>query len=137
MGGFAGGTRAAEGFEAGEQAGVDGGGGFAVELLVDDGLGERLEGGLGGGEAHGEGAGAGDEGDKFGVGGGELGDGFGAVVGEVGSALGGAGHEGNDTAWAARRGGLFGPCSLNRRLVQAARSTCWGFMWPQEVSRAA
>ena len=47
--------RRGEGFE---QAAVDGGGGFAVELLVDDGLDEGFERGLGAGDAHGEGAGA-------------------------------------------------------------------------------
>jgi hypothetical protein len=54
-----------------EQAAVDGGGGLAVELLVDDGFDQRLEGGLGAGDAHGEGAGALDEAAEFGVGGGE------------------------------------------------------------------
>ncbi len=38
-----------EGLEAFDDAGVDGGGCFAVELLVDDGLGEGFEGGLAGG----------------------------------------------------------------------------------------
>ena len=58
-----------EGFE---QAAVDGGGGFAVELLIDDGLDERFEGRLGAGDAQGEGAGAFDELAEFGIGGGEL-----------------------------------------------------------------
>ena len=51
---------------------MDGGGGFAVELLVDDGLDEGFEGGLGAGDAHGEGAGALDEAAELGVGGGEF-----------------------------------------------------------------
>ena len=51
---------------------MDGGGGLAVELLIDDGFDEGFEGGLGAGDAHGEGAGAGDELAEFGVGGGEF-----------------------------------------------------------------
>ena len=61
-----------EGFK---QAAVDGGGGLAVELLVDDALDQGFEGGLGAGELHGEGAGALDEFAEFGVGGGEIADG--------------------------------------------------------------
>ena len=72
---------AADVVEGLEQAAVDGGGGFAVELLIDDGFGEGFEGGLGGGELHGEGAGACDEFAEFGVGGGEVRDGGGGVVG--------------------------------------------------------
>jgi len=53
--------------EAAQQAGVDGGRGFAVELLVDDGLGEGLKGALFGGNAHGEWADPGDEFGEFGV----------------------------------------------------------------------
>jgi hypothetical protein len=56
---------------------VDGGGGFAVELLVDDGFKQRLEGRLRAGDAQGEGAGALDEAAEFGIGGGELADGGG------------------------------------------------------------
>ena len=69
------------GLEAGDQAGVDSGGGFAVQLLIDDGFGEGLEGGLLGGEANGKGARAGDEFGKFGVCCGECGYGLGWVVG--------------------------------------------------------
>ncbi len=47
-----------EGFE---ETAMDGGGCFAVELLVDDGFDESLKGGLGAGDPHGEGAGALDE----------------------------------------------------------------------------
>ena len=61
-----------DGGEAFEQAAVDGGGGFAVELLIDDGFDEGFEGGLGAGDAHGEGAGALDELAEFGIGGGEF-----------------------------------------------------------------
>ena len=50
-----------DGIEALEEAAVDGGGGFAVELLIDDALDEGLEGRLRAGEAEGEGAGALDE----------------------------------------------------------------------------
>ena len=69
------------GLEAGDQAGMNRGGGFAVELLIDDGFGEGFEGGLAGGEARGEGTDAGDEPGEFGVCGGEVGDGLGGVVG--------------------------------------------------------
>jgi hypothetical protein len=80
------------GVERSEQSGVDGGGGLAVELLVDDGLGEGFEGGLLGGEAHGERAGAGDERGEFGVGGREVRDGVGGRVRELAAALGRVGH---------------------------------------------
>ncbi len=56
-----------EGFN---HAAMDGGGGFAVELLIDDGFNEGFEGGLGTGNAHGERAGAFDEFAEFGIGGG-------------------------------------------------------------------
>ncbi len=59
---------------------MDGGGGFAVELLVDDGFDEGFEGGLGAGYAHGEGAGALDELAESGVGGGENRNGFGGII---------------------------------------------------------
>ncbi len=61
--------RGREGFE---QAAMDGGGGFAVELLVDDGFDESFEGRLRVGDAHDEGTGAFDELAEFGVGGGEF-----------------------------------------------------------------
>ncbi len=66
--------------EAFDEAGVDGGGGFAVKLLVEDGADERLEGRLGLGEAEVEGSGAGDEATEFGVGGRERPDGLVGVV---------------------------------------------------------
>ena len=56
-----------EGFE---ETAMDGGGGFAVELLIDDGFDEGFERGLAAGYAHGEGAGALDELAEFWVGGG-------------------------------------------------------------------
>ena len=59
---------------------MDGGGGFAVELLVNDALDEGLEGGLSAGEAEGEGTAALDEAGEFGIGGGELGYREGGVV---------------------------------------------------------
>ena len=71
---------ACDGIEAFEETSVDGGGGFAVKLLVDDGFDEGFEGGLGAGDAEGEGAGALDEAGELGVGGGELGDREGVVV---------------------------------------------------------
>ena len=74
------------GLEAGDQAGVDGGGSFAMELLIDDGFGEGFEGGLVGGEARGKGAGAGDEFGELGVGSGKCGEGNRGVVGELGGA---------------------------------------------------
>jgi len=76
---------------------MDGGGGLAVELLVDDGLGEGFKGGLAGGETHGERADAGDQLREFGVGGGEMRDGCFGVVRELAGWAGAAGHEGNDT----------------------------------------
>jgi len=85
------------GLEAGDEAGVDGGSGFAVELLVDDGLGEGFKWGLVGGEAEGEGAGAGDEFGEFGVGGGEGGGGYGWIVRELAAGAAGVRHERNDT----------------------------------------
>jgi hypothetical protein len=47
---------------------MDGGGGFAVELLVDDRFDEGFKGRLGAGDAHGEGAGTLDELAEFGIG---------------------------------------------------------------------
>jgi hypothetical protein len=58
---------AGDGVEAFEQAAVDGGGGFAVELLIDDALDEGLKRRLRAGDAHGEGASAFDETPKFGI----------------------------------------------------------------------
>jgi hypothetical protein len=78
--------------EAVDEAAVDGGGGFAVELLVDDALDERFKGRLGAGEAEGEGAGAGDELAEFWVGGGELAAGELVVVAGWTRAGDGAGH---------------------------------------------
>ena len=49
---------------------MDGGGGFAVKLLVDDAFDEGFEWRLGAGDAHGEGTGAFDELRQFGIGGG-------------------------------------------------------------------
>jgi len=82
--------------EAGDQARVDGGGGFAVELLVDDGFGEGFEGGLLAGKAGGEGAGPGNQPRELGVGSGKRGHGNRGVVGELGRSAGGTGHEEND-----------------------------------------
>jgi len=79
---------------------VDSGSGFAVELLVDDGLDERLEGGLLGGEAYVKGAGFGDEFCEFGVGGGERGRGFGGVVGELAGWAGAGARHGEKCATA-------------------------------------
>ena len=79
---------AADVVEGFEQAAVDGGGGLAVELLVDDGFGEGFEGGLGAGEFHGEEADAGDELAEFGIGGGEFAEGESGVVGWFAGAAG-------------------------------------------------
>jgi hypothetical protein len=67
--------------KAAQEFGMDGCCSFAVELLIDDGLGESFEGGLLATDAHGEGARTRDELGEFGVGGGERGDGFVDVVG--------------------------------------------------------
>ena len=67
-------------------------GGFAVELLIDDGFDEGLEGGLGAGEAEGEGARALNEAGEFGVCGGERCDGSVGVVGRTSGASDGAWH---------------------------------------------
>ena len=69
-----------DGIEAFEQASVDGGCGFAVELLIDDALYECFEGGLGAGEPEGEGACTLDEAREFGIGGGEFAEGERGVV---------------------------------------------------------
>ncbi len=80
------------GAEGAEELAVNGGGGFAVELLIDDGLEQGFKGRGGGCELHGEGAGALDEAGEFGVGGGEGGEcGFGGV-GRFARALDGAWH---------------------------------------------
>jgi hypothetical protein len=86
-------ARAGDFGEGCEQAGVDGGGCFAVELLVDDRLQESFEGRLLRRDSEGERAGFGDELREFGIGGGERGDGGGGVVGKLAGAAGfGAGH---------------------------------------------
>ena len=71
---------------------MNGGGRFAVELLVDDALDEGFEGGLGAGELKGEGAGALDEASEFGIGGGELAEGGGVVVAGGAGTVDGARH---------------------------------------------
>lgn len=71
---------AAEGIEAFEQAAMDGGGGLAVELLVDDALDQRLERRLRAGKAHVEWACALDEAAELGIGGGEFLEGERGVV---------------------------------------------------------
>jgi hypothetical protein len=83
---------AGDGIEALEEATVNGGCGFAVELLVDDGFDEGFEGGLGAGEAHGEGTGALNEAAELGIGSGELCDGSVGVVGWTARASDGARH---------------------------------------------
>ena len=79
--GFAGVSHVCQRGKATEEAAVDGGCSLAVELLVDDGLGEGLKRALFRGNVHGEWADAGDELGEFGVGGGERGEGCGGVVG--------------------------------------------------------
>ncbi len=72
--------RKIEGREAFDETLMDGGGGFAVELLIDDGLEQGLEGRLAAGELHGEWAGALDEFAELRICGGEVGDGLCGVV---------------------------------------------------------
>jgi len=74
------------GLEARDEPSVDGGGSFAVELLIDDGFGERFKGRLLCGEANGERASAGDKFCEFEIGCGERGRGDCGVVGELGGA---------------------------------------------------
>ena len=76
--------------KAGEQAFEDGGGGFAVELLVDDRLEERFERGVLAFEFEGEGPGAIDELAEFGVGCGEFAAGAGGIVANGAASI---GHE--------------------------------------------
>jgi hypothetical protein len=66
-----------EGFE---KTAMDGGGGFAVELLIDDGFDEGFEGRLGAGDAHGEGAGSLDELAEFGIGERKIRNGFRSII---------------------------------------------------------
>ncbi len=73
-------AEAAEGLEAGEQTSVDGGCGFAVKLLINDGLGQCFEGRLLGGKAQREGAGAFDEPGELRVRGRERGYGDAGIV---------------------------------------------------------
>ena len=61
-----------DGREGFDEAAMDGCGGLAVQLLVDDGFDECLERRLRTGDAQGAGADAGDEAAEFGVGGGEC-----------------------------------------------------------------
>ncbi len=76
-----------------DHAVVDGGSGLSVELLINDGADEGLEGGGAEGKAEGDGADAVDEAGEFRVGGLEVGDGFGGE-GELASAAGEGGHGG-------------------------------------------
>jgi len=76
------GRKRGHGLEAGDKARVDGGCRFAVELLVDDGLGEGFKRGLPAGEARGEGASPRHQPGEFGVGGGEGRYRFRGVIGE-------------------------------------------------------
>src|ERR1700722_2935773 len=66
--------------EAFEHAAMDGGSGFAVQLLIDDAFDEGFEGRLGAGNAELEGAGAFDEFAEFGIAGCELAAGESAVI---------------------------------------------------------
>ncbi len=63
---------AAEGMEAFEQAAMDGGGGFAVELLVDDALDQRFKRRLRAGDAQVNGPARSMRRPSFGIGGGEF-----------------------------------------------------------------
>ncbi len=78
---------------------MDSGRSLAVELLINDGLGEGLKRALFWGNAHGKWADAGDEFGEFGVCGGERGEGRGGVVrGSLSAAGVRAGHGEDDTA---------------------------------------
>ena len=66
--------------EGSEQAFEDGGGSFAVEMLVDDGFEKRIEGGVLAFEFQGEGAAALDELAEFGIGRGEGTDGKSGII---------------------------------------------------------
>jgi len=93
------GADSADGCEGLDEAAVDGGGGFAVELLVDDGLGEGFKGRLGTGEFEGEGASPLDEAAEFGIGSGErVEGGFGVVAGRPGASGMRTWHGGDDTS---------------------------------------
>jgi hypothetical protein len=70
----------ADGMEAFEQAAVDGGGGFAVELLVDDGFDERFKGRLCACDSHGEGTSAFDEPAELWIGGRKIQTGFRRII---------------------------------------------------------
>ena len=83
---------AADVMKAFEQAAMNGGGGFAVELLIDDAFDESFEGGEAAGDLHGEGTGALDEFAEFGIGGGEFAAGLGCVVAWSSRARKRAGH---------------------------------------------
>lgn len=77
---FSVGGDAADVVEAFDHAAMDGGGGFAVELLIDDGFDERFEWGLRAGYAEFEGACAFDEFAESGIGGGEFATGESEVI---------------------------------------------------------
>lgn len=83
--------------EASDEFRVDRGGGFAVQLLEDDGAGKRLKGRLLRGKPQRERAGALDELRQLWVGGRERGDGGFRVIGEFAGAASGLRHEANDT----------------------------------------
>jgi antitoxin component of MazEF toxin-antitoxin module len=124
--------------EAFKQAAVDGGGGLAVELLVEDGLREGLEGRLLRGQAEGEGAGLRDEAGEFGVGGGERGDGDGGVIGQLASGAGtGAGHGGSVPRFRhSRRFEVWAVAYHLNMVVQVQKlGNRFTFVLPPEVAR--
>lgn len=100
MEGFAGVGHVGQRREAAQEAGVDGSGGLAMELLVDDGFGEGLKRALFWGDTHGEGADAGDEPGELGIGGRDRGDRGRSVVGRgLRASWMRAGHGEDDTAF--------------------------------------
>jgi hypothetical protein len=79
-----------------DEARMDGGGGFAVKLLIDDGFGEGFKGGLLGGKAQSKGASAFDEAGEFRVGGREMGERGDWIVGQFARPMRGMGHTSDD-----------------------------------------
>jgi hypothetical protein len=84
--------------EAFEQAAVDGCGGFAVELLIDDGLDESFEGGLGAGDTQVEWTCPFDELTEFGIVSGEFAAGQSAIVARRARIVAQMRHDFEDTA---------------------------------------
>ena len=117
--------------EGGEQAFEDGGGGFTVELLINDGLDQRLEGGVLALELEREGAGAAHEIAEFGIHGGE---GVAGQCGIVANSAASIDHERQGTTTAASNRGALGTpaqgagCRVQVRWAGSPRWCRWS--WP-------